>query len=191
MRYGCCILVFCLIAGCEREERPLHVETPATDVARAVEVSDVVPGPRPTSQPTTREVINQSHEPLRNDYEKNAYLLSEGGELYKVYNCKTCHAHGGGDIGPALIDDKWIYGSAPEQVYASIVQGRPNGMPAFGRRMTEHQAWELVAYVRSLSGQVPMAAAPGRSDSTKTQPPPNTIDPVKPVNSNTNGTENP
>ena len=41
---------------------------------------------------------------------------------------------GGGGIGPPLMDDRWIYGSAPENIYASIVQGRPNGMPAWGGR---------------------------------------------------------
>ena len=35
-------------------------------------------------------------------------------------------------MGPPLMDDKWIYGYEPEQVFATIVEGRPNGMPAFG-----------------------------------------------------------
>ena len=30
------------------------------------------------------------------------------------------------------MDDKWIYGYEPEQIFATISQGRPNGMPAFG-----------------------------------------------------------
>jgi mono/diheme cytochrome c family protein len=27
------------------------------------------------------------------------------------------------------MDDKWLYGSEPENIVASILEGRPNGMP--------------------------------------------------------------
>jgi cytochrome c oxidase cbb3-type subunit 3 len=180
MKRVCLILALALI-GCEREERPLKVEKrSAGDVVRTVELSSIVPGLPPSTQPSA----GSESGPIRSDYEKNAYLLSEGQRLFKSYNCKTCHGSGGGgDIGPALIDDKWIYGYEPEQVYASIVQGRPNGMPAYGRRITEDQAWQLAAYVRSMSGQVSQTAAPGRTDHSKTKPPENTIDPQKPKDS--------
>ncbi len=46
------------------------------------------------------------------------------------------------------MDDKWIYGAHPAQIYSSIVQGRPNGMPAFADRVPEQQVWQLVAYVQ-------------------------------------------
>jgi cytochrome c oxidase cbb3-type subunit III len=75
-----------------------------------------------------------------------------------------CHAHGGGAIGPALMDSVWIYGSHPDQIYSDIVQGRPNGMPSFSGKIPEYQVWELVAYVRSMSGQLPSDVAPSRSD---------------------------
>ena len=34
----------------------------------------------------------------------------------------------------------------------SILQGRPNGMPAFGGKLPESEAWKIAAFVRSLSG---------------------------------------
>jgi hypothetical protein len=43
-----------------------------------------------------------------------------------VFNCNGCHANGGGDKGPALMDDKWLFGGEIENIYAKIVQGRPN-----------------------------------------------------------------
>jgi cytochrome c oxidase cbb3-type subunit III len=97
-------------------------------------------------------------------YETNAYAVSQGKLLFKQYNCNGCHAQGGGDSGPPLMDAKWRYGSEPESVFASIVGGRPNGMPAFGGRLTEDYAWQLVAYVRSMSGQLRSDVAPSRSD---------------------------
>jgi cytochrome c oxidase cbb3-type subunit 3 len=97
-------------------------------------------------------------------YEVNAYALAQGKRLFSWYNCNGCHANGGGDKGPPLMDDTWIYGSSPENIYATIVEGRPNGMPAFGGHIADDEVWELVAYVRSMSGLVPKDAAPGRND---------------------------
>jgi cytochrome c oxidase cbb3-type subunit 3 len=37
-------------------------------------------------------------------------------------------------------------------------------MPSFRGRITTQQVWQLVAYVRSLSGEVSKDAAPSRSD---------------------------
>ena len=97
--------------------------------------------------------------------EGNAYAVSQGKRLFRWYNCSGCHAlGGGGDWGPALSDDKWLYGSRPEDIYSSIVEGRPNGMPSFGSHISQDQVWDLVAYVRSLSGQLRSDVAPGRSD---------------------------
>jgi cytochrome c oxidase cbb3-type subunit III len=67
-------------------------------------------------------------------------------------------------MGPPLMDAAWRYGSAPKNVYASITEGRPNGMPSFRARLTEGQTWQLVAYVRSMSGLLDKDVAPGRDD---------------------------
>src|SRR5207253_2077767 len=77
-----------------------------------------------------------------------------GKQLYARLNCVGCHANGGGGIGPPLMDPAWIYGGFPSAIYESIVEGRPNGMPAFGGRLADSQAWQLVAYVQALSGQL-------------------------------------
>ena len=58
-------------------------------------------------------------------------------------------------MGPPLMDDEWIYGSEPENIFATIVEGRPNGMPSFRGRIPDYQVWQLVAYVRSMSGLCP------------------------------------
>jgi cytochrome c oxidase cbb3-type subunit 3 len=63
------------------------------------------------------------------------------------------------------MDDRWIYGSDPENIFSTIVEGRPNGMPSFRGKIPDYQVWQLVAYVQSLSGNVPKDAAGGRPDS--------------------------
>jgi cytochrome c oxidase cbb3-type subunit 3 len=62
------------------------------------------------------------------------------------------------------MDDEWIYGSEPENIFATIIEGRPNGMPSFRGRIGNQQVWQIVAYVRSLSGLTPMDARTTRYD---------------------------
>lgn len=106
-------------------------------------------------------------------YKGNAWAMSEGYRLYNQMNCVGCHANGGGGMGPSLMDGKWRYGSEAGDVFQTIVEGRPNGMPSFKGRMSDQQVWQLVAYVRSLSGLQPMDAAPSRPDHMAVKPPNN------------------
>ena len=164
------VLVGAAALSCEREERTFRVQPPNADPVQAVAVSALFPGATPTTGP------------VANDYEDNAYSMAEGKRLFSQYNCNGCHANGGGGIGPPLIDDEWLYGYEPQQVYASILQGRPNGMPAFMGKVPDHQLWQLAGYVRSMSGLTPPAAAPGRNDDIQGPPPENSIDPQVPKN---------
>jgi cytochrome c oxidase cbb3-type subunit III len=158
-----------LLTACKREERNFRVASPGTARTAGVRVSELQPGPAtPVPSP-------------QSDYEDNAHALNEGKVLFNAFNCVGCHAHGGGSIGPALMDAKWRYGSEPTQIFATIMEGRPNGMPAYGGKLNLDQAWKIAAYVRSLSGLVPKDAAPSRDDHMKTNPPPNSVDPQKPT----------
>lgn len=77
-------------------------------------------------------------------------VVAEGRRLYQWFNCVGCHGlQGGGGIGPPFADRDWIYGRAPANIFQSIVQGRPAGMPSF-RMLETDEVWKLVAYVRSL-----------------------------------------
>ena len=110
--------------------------------------------------------------------EFSGFDVSEGKRLYKWFNCNGCHANGGGDIGPALMDEKWLYGGEPRNIFATLVEGRPNGMPSFRGKIPDEQVWQIVAYVRSMSGQVPTYALPGRYDDLSAKPP-ETMAPVE------------
>jgi len=140
-----------VLAGCKREQRVFDPGPSGSKIANGVAVNEVHAG-----GPLTV--------PDHGAYDQSAYAVGEGKRLFSAFNCVGCHNHGGGGIGPALMDAEWIYGSHPEQIYSSIVQGRPDGMPSFAGKIPDYQVWELVAYVRSLSGQLPADVAPGRSD---------------------------
>ena len=97
-------------------------------------------------------------------YEGQAAAIGEGSRLFDWYNCSGCHFHGGGGIGPAFMTGQWRYGGRIDQIYASIFQGRPNGMPSWARKIPDAQIWQIAAYVKSLStsdlAQAPMPTKP-------------------------------
>jgi mono/diheme cytochrome c family protein len=97
-------------------------------------------------------------------YTESAWSVSEGKQLYDGMNCGGCHARGGGDLGPPLGDNAWRYGSSPQEVLSSILDGRPRGMPAFKTKLTASDAVKLAAYVRSIAGLVRMDSQSPRDD---------------------------
>ena len=150
------------LAGCDREER----------VSRAKPIGEIVPA-------STRPLAA-----IAAAYEGNANAISQGQSLYGSMNCAGCHSHGGGGMGPALIDDEWRYGGRIDQIAVTINEGRPNGMPAFRGRLSEDQVWQLAAYVRSMSGQVGKDLVSGRAEETANRPPPSQQkrEPMRPEN---------
>jgi cytochrome c oxidase cbb3-type subunit 3 len=120
-------------------------------------------------------------------YDDNAFALAQGKRLFEWFNCSGCHSQGGGGMGPALMDDVWIYGSEPQTIFQTIVHGRPNGMPSFGKRIPEEQVWQLVAYVRSMSGLAPKSAAPSRNDAMQAKPAENRMPAPSPVRATASG----
>jgi cytochrome c oxidase cbb3-type subunit III len=156
------------LAGCKREERDYKPTPAAAARAQTIALSPLQPGgARPP-------VV------VPNDYEESAYAVAEGQRLYRWYNCNGCHANGGGGSGPALMDDQWIYGSAPANIVATILEGRPNGMPAFGGKVPDQQAMQIAAYVRSMSGLLPKDVAPGRTDHLSAKKPESSTEQLTP-----------
>ena len=88
---------------------------------------------------------------IKNPYAGDKAAVQKGKELFSAMNCIGCHApEGGGGMGPSLSDSQWIYGGQPAQIYLSIMQGRPNGMPAWGGTLPSQSIWELVTYIETL-----------------------------------------
>jgi cytochrome c oxidase cbb3-type subunit 3 len=142
-----------VLAGCRREERRFREVPPSSSPGAVVNVSGgFAPGPQ---QPGVEVTTTYLH---------NAWAVSEGETLYNQMNCVGCHFHGGGGIGPPLMDAEWIYGGRPQNIFQTIQEGRPNGMPAWGARLSNDQIWKLTAYVMSMSGRLAKDVEPGRQD---------------------------
>jgi cytochrome c oxidase cbb3-type subunit III len=161
-----------LLPGCNREDRQFRASPPTSATGSPPSISDLYPGGPVDDTPTGSQA------------ESSAFALNEGKRMYEWFNCVGCHFHGGGGIGPPLMDDQWIYGSDPENIFATIVEGRPNGMPSFRNRLGNDQVWQLVAYVRSLSGLNRKDIKPTRNDDMWFMPSESRKPPEKPKNTN-------
>jgi cytochrome c oxidase cbb3-type subunit 3 len=147
------LIVFCLygLVSCKREQRTFQ-QPPSTFKTYEVTLSTIQPGSPPTAPS------------FNNPADDRAYEANEGKRLFTQYNCSGCHFNGGGGIGPALMDELWVYGDKPENIYATIIEGRPNGMPSFRHKIPDNQVRQIAAYIRSMSGQLRKDVAPSRSD---------------------------
>ena len=160
------------LTACQREERNYRSDPAATESDEKVALVPLFPGP---STPTS-SISGKGKE-----FEANAYHLSQGKTLYTWFNCVGCHANGGGGSGPPLMDNVWVYGGSIENIVHTIREGRPNGMPSFRGKIPDEQIWQIAAYVRSMSGNVPKDAAPGRNDTMHPHPTENRTPTFPPV----------
>lgn len=148
------------LCSCDREQRQTRGK-PLGETVPAASSDTIFPG---TGKPPPLD-------PRAAEYEGNASAIAQGQMLYNQMNCVGCHFHGGGGMGVALMDGKWRYGGRIDQIATSIIEGRPNGMPAWRGRLTEQQVWQLAAYVRTLSGQERKDAVGARADELSNTPP--------------------
>jgi cytochrome c oxidase cbb3-type subunit III len=163
-------LVALALAACDREERHSRSK-PVTETIPAGESPDTIyPGTGTAPPLDARAAL----------YDNNAPALAEGQQLFNQMNCVGCHSHGGGGMGPALMDDEWRYGGRIDQIATTIAEGRPNGMPAWRGKLTDDQIWKLAAYVRSLSGQPSKDTVSSRADAMSATTP-QTLTPREPA----------
>jgi len=147
--------------------------TTTTEAARvpAEQTLDQIPLGAPPGQPVSLAAT------IANPFEGDAAAVQEGKRLFGAMNCVYCHgAQASGLMGPSLEGPGWRYGGAPAEIYNSIHDGRPKGMPAWGGRLPPDQIWKLVAYVESLGGAMapatPQMAALGGPKPSTTGPEP-------------------
>ena len=125
--------------GQPQPSQPDPTDLPPASKLIEVPVTGLVPGP--ATQPD-----------MKNPVESDPGAASRGKNYFTAFNCVGCHAdNGGGGMGPALSNKNFVYGGAPAQIYLSIAQGRPNGMPAWGSRVPPQVIWDIVTYVQQIS----------------------------------------
>jgi len=98
---------------------------------------------------------------------KDEKALAMGGRIFSNY-CAVCHASdaAGAPGFPNLTDNDWLWGGSPEQIEASVLNGRTAVMPAHEQILGSKEAVRQVAqYVVSLSGREhdPVLAEKGKT----------------------------
>lgn len=143
------VVLVCLLSACEGGSTPVPANNlPAPDDVAAV----------PLGQPAGMTDAPVSALSMDNPYAGSPQAITAGKALYIKMNCAGCHAYTGkGNMGPDLTDTYWRYGGLPIQIYKSIHEGRPQGMPAWGAALPPQEIWELVAYIQSLGGSMPVS----------------------------------
>jgi len=106
----------------------------------------------------TEWVVPEEAKKLRNPVQRSGAAIKAAKDLY-LENCAQCHGETGKGDGPEsmthhpapanLTDAKRMSGVTDGEIFYQISEGR-KPMPAFKKRMTEEQRWQLVLLVRSF-----------------------------------------
>jgi alcohol dehydrogenase (cytochrome c) len=99
----------------------------------------------------------------RNPFAGDAEAIAAGKKLYEE-SCQLCH---GGDArggrGPALATGEFLHGGEDGQIFQNIHEGiAGTQMPGFD--MLPNEIWQLVSYLKSLSGTVAQEKVTGDAD---------------------------
>src|SRR3954471_6282340 len=97
--------------------------------------------------------------PIALDSAAGVAAIAAGARLYDQ-GCAGCHATAGqgSDRAPALTG-RFAHGSEDGDVFHSIREGVPGTAMTPHRELNDQQTWQLVSYIRSLTGAAPLAAA--------------------------------
>jgi len=97
----------------------------------------------------------------KNPVAADATSIAAGKQVYEK-NCANCHGKTGAGDGamgaelnpkPAnLAAGEWKHGSSDGEIFAVIKEGvKGTGMKSFNSKLTAHQMWDVINYVRTLS----------------------------------------
>ncbi len=98
---------------------------------------------------------------IKNPVAADAASVAAGKAVYEK-NCISCHGEtgkGDGRMGEELnpkpsnlTDAEWKHGSSDGEIYTVIKDGvKGTGMRPFNSKLTTHQIWDVINYIRTLS----------------------------------------
>ncbi len=133
------------LVACDRGDDP-HMAGKQLPPMPQIEQMPIGPVPGPA--------VNTAALTIRDPYDGNPAAIRSGQQLYIQMNCAGCHGYDAkGGMGPDLTDKYWRFGGTDAQIFASIYEGRSQGMPAWGALLPADEIWRMVAYIRSLGGE--------------------------------------
>ncbi|MSU66863.1 MAG: cytochrome c [Opitutus sp.] len=142
-RWGWTLAAMALLSG------GCHLaDAPARPAARPVERQPTVGPLRPAvpamaDLPADAEFWRMSRAPE---------IVKVGQTAFSSFSCRTCHGFAlTGGVAPNLLDQGWLHGGTPREVYGTITRGVPSkGMPTWGPVLEPKMVGSLVAYIFSF-----------------------------------------
>lgn len=101
--------------------------------------------------------VAKASQPTTNPYHGDAAAIADGQQVF-LQICAACHKpDASGLVGPSLVDAYWKYGHTDAELFQTVMEGRPGGMPAWGAQLGSEKTWRALAYLETL----PKSGAPG------------------------------
>lgn len=146
-----------VLTACKGHDKPAPSDSRGPSIVTLPPASPVLLVPLGVPAGVVNDV---SAEGIANPYTGNVAAIKQGGEMMIEMNCAECHGYDlKGGMGPDLTDTYWRYGGSPALIFKSIYEGRPQGMPAWGKKLSPDVIWKMAAYIQSLGGAFPARLA--------------------------------
>jgi mono/diheme cytochrome c family protein len=163
------LLGVALAAGCQQSDVPRPTgqqqQQPATAVASPTAPAAQTAAASPAAPPAGAAPAGggqTAQAPAGGQVPSSPESIQRGKQLF-TQNCATCHGESGKGDGPAaaalnpkpqnLTDNEWKHGGEPQQIFQTVTNGVPGTAMVGWATIPEQGRWDLVNYVRSLSGQ--------------------------------------
>jgi len=155
----CAAVLALTVVGCKKGQQGADTSSQGGNVAAGGDTAGGEVSGFVTESPTSNKNPAVTSTEITHKFTGNVQEANAGRTLFLTHNCVGCHGGlAGGAMGPSLRDTVWKYGGTDQAIAASIRDGRPAGMPAWGRAssvgqgntLSNQQIQQIITYVRSM-----------------------------------------
>lgn len=108
--------------------------------------------------------LSAQNTPAANPLAGNADAIRFGTGLYRA-RCADCHGMDARGVRAPDLTQVWASGRTDEGLFKTLKDGVPGTeMPAFGPRMFDQEAWQILAYLRTLAASAPTDVPKGNAE---------------------------
>jgi putative heme-binding domain-containing protein len=112
-------------------------------------------------------VLAAQDPPAKNPYEGNADAIRTGMGLFRA-RCAECHGMDARGVRGPDITQVWASGRTDAGLFTTVKEGIPNTEMPPNPRLFDHEAWQLLAYLRTLAAPAPTDPPRGNAQNGET-----------------------
>jgi putative heme-binding domain-containing protein len=129
--------------------------------AAAQATTTATPGATTTATP---RAASTTALPTKNPLEGDGDAIKFGMGLYRA-RCADCHGMDARGVRAPDLTGVWASGRTDDGLFKTLKGGVPGTeMPAFGPRMFDQEAWQILAYLRTLAAPAPTDPPKGNAE---------------------------